>query len=144
MWTQQKVYIHSPRKSLEAQVAKNPLSFHILQEVCNNLWKNCAYCKESVKRASICVFNFPLSISIICISFCHLTAKSPVMDYICCSTFHAVLLLLLPLPPCLLNDHKPIFPILSPAFCLPDSSEQKWSPWKPDKGITLAHRYTKQ
>ena len=39
----------SPRK----KVAKNPLSFHALQEVCNNLWKNCAYCKKSVKKASV-------------------------------------------------------------------------------------------
>lgn len=105
MWTQQKVYIDSPRKSLEAQEKKkSSQKFSVIsrtQEASFRkfaiIYGKTAYCKEPVKGASTWVFIFPLSISIICISFCHLAAKSPVMGYICRSMLRAALLL--PLPP---------------------------------------------
>lgn len=99
-----KVYIDSPRKSLEAQQKKSSQKSSII--LCTQedsfrkyaiIYGKTAYCKESVKRASTWVFIFPLGVFIICISFCHLAAKSPAMGYICCSLLHAALLL--PLPP---------------------------------------------
>lgn len=53
--------------------------------------------EKSVKRASNKWAFFLLSTSIICISFCHLAAKSPVMGYICWCMLYAAFLLPLPL-----------------------------------------------
>lgn len=143
MWTQQKVHIDSPRKYLEAQEKKQPktlLSYYVLLEVCNNLWKNCLLKSLSREFQSKWAF-FLLSISIICISLCHLAAKSLVMGYICCC--HVACCLPPSSSPCLLRNPKAIFTALSPAFCSPDSSQQK-GPTTTRQGVALAHKNTRQ
>lgn len=100
MWTQQKVHIDSPRKYLEPQEKKQPktpLSFYVLLEVCNHLWKKLCLLKSLSRELQSKWAFLQLSASIICISFCHLAAISPVMGYICCCMLCAAFLLPLPL-----------------------------------------------
>lgn len=108
--------------SARKKAAKNPLSFHVLQEVCNNLWKNCAYCKESVKE------SFNVSVYFSTQYFHYLHKLLPPCSKISCDGLHLLQHVACCPPPSpsprLLKNRKPIFPILSPAFCLPDSSEQ--------------------
>jgi len=116
-------------------------SGRLFQEVCNNLWKNCVYCRESVMRVSMSALIFPLHISVICISFCHLAAKSPGRGYICHSTLHAAFLL--PLPPA----HSRIpsqYSLLSPQPSAYLTALNRTVPMQSRRGVTLAHRYTKQ
>lgn len=67
---------------------------------CAIIYSKSACIAQSVKKASMQVPWFwlfppspPLGIPIICISFCYLATKSPVMGYICCIMPHAVSLL---------------------------------------------------
>lgn len=138
MWTQQKVYIDSLRKSVEAQEKKQSKIFchfmysgRLFQEVCNNLWKNCAYCKGSVKRASMWVF----------ISFYHLAAKSPVMGYICYSMLHTALLLSLPTAYSGITSQYSLFYPQPSAYL---TALNRMGPMQTRQGIALAHRYSKQ
>lgn len=84
-----------------------------------------------------CLF-FPLGISIICTSFCHLATKSLVMGYICCSMLHAALFL--PLPSRITSQYSLFYP--QPSAYL--TALNRMVPMKIRRGIALAHSYTKQ
>lgn len=105
--------------STRQKAAKNPLSFHVLQEVSNNSWENCAYCKEFAKSTSMWVFIFSTWY------FHYMHQLLPPCSKISCDGLHLLQhVACCPPPSPSPKNHKPIFPILSPAFCLPDSSEQ--------------------
>lgn len=131
MWTQKKVYTDSPRKYLEAQEKKqpkNPLSFYVLQEVCNNLWKNCAYWKVRQESFKVSGLFFPTQY------FHYLHKLLPPCSKISCDGLHLLLhaALLLPLPPAysgLISQHSLLHPQPSAHLI----ALRRMVPQKPDK-----------
>lgn len=130
MWAQQKVYIDSPRKSLEAQEKKKKNSQKTSVISCTQedsfrkyaiIYGKTVYCKESAE-------SFNLSIYFSTQYFHYLHKLLPPCSKISCDGLHLLQhVACCPPPshsPCLLEKHKPLFPVLSPASCLPDSSEQ--------------------